>query len=81
MNNGNPKIEEVGRELYAANMAVHLGGEAVKEVLANKPIDEVALAAERANLHTQRIGRNAILGRLNQLKADEVLPEQETWIH
>jgi hypothetical protein len=80
MNNGDIQKIDLGRQIYATNMAIHLGKNSVGAVIANKPVDEVVLADERASLHALRLGRNALLMQLNSLKVAEPAYALTTWM-
>lgn len=79
INNISEERRDIGLRLNATETAIYLGKQSIGAILAVEPIDEVALANERASIHQARLARNQLRAQLEQVKIAERPLLNYTW--
>lgn len=71
MDTNNTERRQLGLELHHTEMAIHLGRQAMGELLTAEPVNLAALEAQRAVVHDARLARNGLRTRLELAKQAE----------
>lgn len=67
-------IDTIGKQLHEAEWSIHLGRQALVDVLSVEPIDQEAIELHRAEIRQSRMERNILRRQLQQTKEGSELP-------